>query len=81
MEQQPDNALENADPKTAKDPLEQERSRIAELLFTKAIHMTAEYRALIKHTGGLLTSSMVYAYNKGLQDSIKLILKENQKNG
>jgi hypothetical protein len=68
---------ENSEMPKQPDPAEVERTRLAELLFTRAIHMTNEYRALIRPTGGLLTTSMVYAYNKGIQDSIKLLLKEN----
>lgn len=62
------------------ETLQKERTRLAELIFKKSDKMVAEYRALIQHTGGLLTSSMVYAYQKGIQDTIKTILKESQKN-
>lgn len=63
------------------DLIATEQTRLAELIFKKAPFMTAEYRILQKHTGGLVSQSMAYAYNKGLQDAIKLILKENKTNG
>ncbi len=66
-------------PKPETDPIETERVRLAQLLFDAAPFLAAEYKSLIKHTGGLLTNSMVYAYSKGLQDAIKTILKENNK--
>lgn len=62
------------------DPIEAEQTRLAELIFKRAPHMTAEYRVLLQHTGGLVSQSMTYAYNKGLQDAIKLILKESKTN-
>ena len=39
--------------------------------------MVEEYRALIKHTGGMLTAPMGFAYAKGINDTLKLIAKEN----
>lgn len=38
--------------------------------------MVGEYAASIKRTGGLLTTSMTYAYEKGLNDFLKLLAKE-----
>lgn len=49
---------------------------VAEKLFQKTPFMVREYKTLIGHTGGLLATSMSYAYNKGLSDALKLILKE-----
>ncbi len=63
------------------DQAEAERLRLATKLFKEMDFMSQQYKALIQHTGGLVTSSMVYAYSKGIQDVIKLILKENNKNG
>lgn len=42
--------------------------------------MTSDYKNTIKHTGGLLTASMTYAYSKGIDDAMKLIQKEITKN-
>lgn len=50
------------------------------LLLKNRDSMTADYRNTIKHTGGLLTSSMAYAYSKGINDAMKLIQKEIIKN-
>lgn len=66
---------------TPKDLIGDEQLRLAAKLYNDAQFMTQQYKALIQHTGGLVTSSMVYAYSKGIQDAIKLILKENDKNG
>ena len=60
------------------DPLVAERMRLAELLFTKSIDMTNDYKRVISHTGSLVSASMVFAYSKAFNDCIKLILKENQ---
>lgn len=75
---QNDTNLELPTPKL--DPIEAEQTRLAELIFKRAPHMTAEYCVLLQHTGGLVSQSMTYAYNKGLQDAIKLILKESKTN-
>lgn len=57
------------------DPVEAERVRIASSLFNAMPKLSADYKNLIKHTGGLLTQSMTYAYTRALQDALKLILK------
>ncbi len=59
-----------------KEAAKAERMRLSKLLFDKSLYMTAEYKTLIKHTGGLVSSSMGYAYSKGLNDALKLLLKE-----
>lgn len=64
---------------TEQDPLVAERNRLAGLLFQKSIDMTNDYGKLIRHTGSLVSASMVFAYSKAFNDCIKLILKENQK--
>lgn len=56
--------------------LKREFQKLAQKLNEKSPGMISDYRSVIKHTGGLLTSSMGYAYAKGLNDAIKLILKE-----
>lgn len=66
---------------TPKDPAEVEKTRLAELMFKEAPYLSAKYRALIQHKGSLLSESMTYAYSKGINDAIKLILKETNKNG
>lgn len=74
--------MSQSEPKVeaTKDPAEVERLRLAKKLFDDSQFMAQQYKALIQHTGGLVTSSMVYAYGRGLQDAIKLILQENEKN-
>lgn len=62
------------------DPLVVERNRLAGLLFQKSIEMTNDYGTLIRHTGSLVSASMVFAYSKAFNDCIKLLLKENKKN-
>lgn len=52
-----------------------ERSRILALLLKEQLPMVAKYKVLIKHTGGMLETSMGYAYSKGLNDVFKLIAK------
>lgn len=39
----------------------------------KVPFMSAEYRQLIKHTGGLLSESMTVAYSRALNDTIKFL--------
>ena len=53
-----------------------EALRLATLLHKATPDLIAEYRVLIRHTGGFLSSSMSYAYAKGLSDALKLITKE-----
>ncbi len=57
----------------------QEKQRLLALVITKSHNMTMDYKNTIKHTGGLLTTSMGYAYSKGIQDIIKLLSKEETK--
>ncbi len=63
-------------PKTYEDGVNAERVRVSTLLLKEQQGMVEEYRALIKHTGGILTNSMVYAYSKGLNDVFKLIQRK-----
>lgn len=63
--------------KTTKEPTE--GMRLAELLFKRIPIMRGDYKALLQGKGGLLTASMTHAYNKGLNDALKLILKEMDK--
>ncbi len=55
-----------------------EKQRIVMLIITNGMRMTEDYKNTIKRTGGLLTSSMTYAYSKGIQDVIKLLTKESK---
>lgn len=68
------------DTKAPTDPIaeatKKEKERILTLLLSKAAPMASDYRQLIKHTGGLIETSMTYAYSKGIQDVIKLLIKE-----
>lgn len=60
------------------DPIKAEKERILMLLLSNSARMTSEYRMLIKKTGGLLTTSMVYAYSKALNDVIKLLTQNEE---
>lgn len=62
---------------TEKD-VKEERMRLWTLLAEKSKFKTEDYKSSIKHTGGLLTHSMSYAYSRGFSDAMKLILKEIQ---
>lgn len=53
---------------------------VAGLLFSNHDKMVSDYKNLIKHTGSLVTASMVVAYQRALNDAIKLILKNNKEN-
>jgi len=53
---------------------------VAGLLFANHEKMVSDYKNLIKHTGSLVTASMVVAYQRALSDAIKLILKNNKEN-
>lgn len=64
--------------KEAKDPAQVEKERLLVLLLKNAVSMTSSYKQSIAHTGGLLTSSMTYAYSKGIQDTIKLLTKKDE---
>lgn len=61
-----------------KDLAKAEKERILTLIFKNAMPLTQDYKNLIKHTGGLLQTSMSYAYSKGIQDVIKLLTKEEK---
>lgn len=60
------------------EAVNKEKERIMILLMANSARMAAEYKTVIKHTDGLLTQSMVYAYSKGLNDALKLITKDNK---
>ncbi len=53
-------------------------------IYKGAPFLVEKYRALLKgHTSSLVTQSMIFAYQKGLNDAIKLLQKEevaNEKN-
>lgn len=55
---------------------EKEKQRLLILLHKEAPAMVADYKSMIRHTGGLLTTSMTYAYSKGLNDALKLLTKD-----
>lgn len=56
-----------------------EKERILAFLLGSAAKMTSDYKNTIRHTKSLLTSSMTFAYSKGIQDTIKLLAKEGNK--
>jgi hypothetical protein len=52
-----------------------ERERILTQILTEQQSMVAKYKALIKHTGGMIETSMIFAYSKCFDDLFKLISK------
>lgn len=52
--------------------------KLAQLVLQNANRLTAEYQQLIKHTGAYMSASMVVAHARGVNDVLKLILKEIQ---
>jgi hypothetical protein len=66
-------------PAPEKDAAKAEKERLLTLILKNAMPLTQDYKNLIKHTGGLLQTSMGYAYSKGIQDVIKLLTKEEGK--
>lgn len=45
-------------------------------LSKESLEMTRAYKNQIRHTGGLLTESMAFAYRRGIIDIMTLIAKE-----
>ena len=58
--------------------VQEERVRILTILLREQAPAASDYRQTIKHTGGLLTQSMTFAFTKGFQTAFKLITKEEQ---
>lgn len=54
---------------------EEERIKIASLLYKNAPYLTRQYKALMGYTGGYLSASITAAYSKALSDALKFILK------
>lgn len=54
-----------------------EKERLMTKLLKNTAGKAADYKNTIKHNGGLLTQSMVFAYQKGLNDAFKLLNKED----
>lgn len=63
---------------TEKTPETKEKERILTLILKSSNPMVSDYKNTIKHVGGLLTNSMVFAYAKGIQDTLKLLTKEEK---
>lgn len=53
--------------------------KLAEKLFKKLPKLTFDYRHSIAHVSPMLQKSMNTAYNKGLNDAIHFLLKEQDK--
>ncbi len=64
--------------KSPSNPAKEEQMRLTQELFKAIPSMAADYKILVRHTGGLLSASMAVAYSKGLNDALKLILKEKK---
>lgn len=64
--------------KTPVDLVKQEKERLLVLVLKNRAKMVSDYKNTIRHTGGLLTTSMTYAYSKGINDILKLLTKETK---
>lgn len=58
----------------------QERGRLVMKLLAERTSKMADYRNTIKHTGGLLTESMTFAYAKGFEAALKLLTQKEEDN-
>jgi hypothetical protein len=74
-----DNSAEaaKATVKLAKADKDKPEIAFASKIAMQSAFMVEKYRSLLKGSthSGLLTQSMIYAYQKGIQDVIKLLLK------
>lgn len=68
--------ITKAEPEKPKEQIKTEALRLVTVLHEQIPTMVSEYKILIKHAGGMLSSSMSYAYAKGLSDALKLLTKE-----
>jgi hypothetical protein len=57
---------------------EKELLRLQVKFLKNRASMASDYKNTIKHTGGLLSQSMTFAYAKGLNDAFKLLTKEEK---
>lgn len=55
-----------------------EKNRLLQALVKETPKLVHTYKTVNKHTGGLLTASMAFAYERGLLDAIKTLTKENK---
>lgn len=60
-----------------KKAADEEKVRLLTKLYKERIPSVSDYKSTIKHTGGLLTESMGYAYAKGYENAIKVLTKED----
>jgi hypothetical protein len=67
---------EDTKPIEVPDIASKEQERLILKLVSNQAKMAADYKNTIKRTGGLLTTSMTFAYAKGLQDALKLLTKD-----
>lgn len=51
----------------------------SEILLKEATTMVQKYRKQVSHTGSLVAESMIYSYNKALNDAIITLLKQETK--
>jgi hypothetical protein len=55
-----------------------EKTRLMTLFLENRESAVADYKISIKHTGGMLTQSMIYAYIQGLNTAFKLFNKKDE---
>ena len=58
--------------------LKKEKERLMALLMKEMPHAVNTYKALMKHTGAYMQTSMSIAYERGLRDALKIITKESK---
>lgn len=69
---------ETPEAKLQKEAAKKERERLTTLILSSSAAMASDYRNTIKHTGGLLTNSMTFAYSKAINDVFKLLTKGSE---
>ena len=78
LEEKPKKELTEAE-KIA-EAVTKERERILVLLLSNRAQQASDYKNTIRHTGGLLTQSMTFAFSKGLEAAFKLIVNKKENN-
>ena len=58
------------------EAVREEKTRLITKLSSEAPHLASKYKQQVKHTGGMLSTSMCYAYEKGILYAIKTLTKE-----
>ncbi len=70
--------VKTASPAKVSNPAEEEKVRLLTKLLKGRNYAVLDYKSTIKHTGGLLTVSMGYAYAKGFEKAIQILTNEDK---